>query len=424
MTSLSWAAEMKWNGDYRLRGFFTNNLTDQNNNSQDSAAYYSSRFLLTAAATDENVSGVATLILGNTNGTGNRLLGEVPYGPEANDGSGTSIGLLEAYIRADFAALNFKGGRQVFKLGNGIILEDAMDGLLANSNLGPAALTLGTFKIVEKTQTGLVAIGNSPTPGHTGDADLYVINTGFGNQMTPVRDLNLFAAYLVDRSGTLIGGGADPDDQLTLLTLGALAAADLGAIHLKSEVDFLTGKQTLGPVSTKSDLGGFNAIVGFKLETKMPLGLDLIYASGQDPTSNDRNVNGLDGNYPVGIIITNGGARSLAPKDGTCLSINGSSLGGVPNCIGGAGLTAVKLSTGMKVEQLNLDLAGIWAKSTEKPIVNGKTDIGIELDVTATYPLTQRLSLLGGAGYLLAGKFFGNNPDNMTVLVSQISYTF
>jgi hypothetical protein len=50
----SHAVDLKWGGDYRLRGFYIDNLSDQNNDQTDSAAYYSSRFLLTTTATEEN----------------------------------------------------------------------------------------------------------------------------------------------------------------------------------------------------------------------------------------------------------------------------------------------------------------------------------------------------------------------------------
>src|SRR3989338_10822212 len=75
-TAPSWAVDLKWGGDYRLRGFYIDNLTDQDKNTLDSAAYYSSRFLLTLAATEDNVSGVVTLATGTSGLTGNRLLGD------------------------------------------------------------------------------------------------------------------------------------------------------------------------------------------------------------------------------------------------------------------------------------------------------------------------------------------------------------
>jgi hypothetical protein len=426
-TSLSWAVDFKWGGDYRLRGFYIDNLTDQDEDTQDSAAYYSSRFLLTLAATEDNVSGVVTLAAGRsfaTNSHANRLLGDTPYGPDAN----TDVGILEAYIKADFRSWGLKGGRAIYKLGNSIILDDAVDGLWANFGLGAASLTVGTLKVVELTDNTAVGIGNNAAPlastGTAGDADLYVINAGFGKmEMGPAHNLNLFAAYLTDREATLFGGGAAVDDDATLLILGVSADADLGALRLKGEFDYLTGEQNVA--ATKRDLEGMNLVLGGKMTAGVvPIGVDLIYTTGQDAGASEVNVNGLNGNYPVGIILTNSGARSLDTKDGTCLSINGGSLGGSSNCYGGQGLTAIKLSSGYTHGPHVVDVAAIWAQATEDAGPGTDTDIGIEIDATLTWALTKRLSAMGGIGYLLSGDFYGPNADEQTVLVTQLAYTF
>lgn len=429
-TSSSWAVDLKWGGDYRLRGFYIDNLTDADKNTQDSAAYYSSRFLLTLAATEDNVSGVVTLAAGTEGTNGNRLLGATSFGPD-----GSAVGLVEAYLKADFKTWGLKGGRAIYKLGNGVILDDAVDGLWANFGLGATALTVATLKLNEQTDTGSgVAIGNTAAPGTAGDADLYVINAGFGKMaMGPAHDLNLFAAYLKDRSATLVGGGAIPDD-VTLLILGASADADLGGLRLKGEFDFMDGTNKR-PLLTDRDIKGMNLVLGAKLNAgAIPLGVDFIYTTGLDPAKagTEFNINGLSGNYPVGIIITNTGAVSDTYKDGTCLSIGGGRAyaGGALNCLNGDGLTAVKVSTGMVHGPHTVDVAAIYAKSTEEPVaLNGDTDIGIELDATLTWALTKRLSAMGGIGYLISGDYwkFGvaaAPTDNMTVLVTQLAYTF
>lgn len=433
--SPSWAVDLKWGGDYRLRGFYIDNLTDQNEDAQDSAAYYSSRFLLTLAATEDNVSGVVTLIAGRSlvNGHGNRLLGATSYGPD-----GTSdVGILEAYLKADFNKWAFKGGRAIYKLGNGIILDDAVDGLWANFGLGGTALTVATLKLNERTDAlgGVagagVGIGNTNTAGTgtAGDADLYVVNAGFGKmEMGPAQNLNLFAAYFLDRSADLLPVATTPaTDDATLLILGASADFDLGALRLKGEFDYLTGDQKIGTVET--DLEGMNLVLGAKLNAgAVPVGVDLIYTTGQDAGASEVNVNGLNGNYPVGIILTNSGARSLDTKDGTCLSINGGSLGGSNNCYGGQGLTAIKLSSGYTHGPHVVDVAAIWAQATEDAGAGTDTDIGIELDATLTWALTKRLSAMGGIGYLLSGDFYKTglnpDPDAQTVLVAQLAYKF
>ena len=428
-TPPSWAVDLKWGGDYRLRGFYIDNLTDANKNTLDSAAYYSSRFLLTLAASEDNVSGVVTLAAG-TNATGNRLLGATSFGPD-----GSAVGLVEAYLKADFRTWGLKGGRAIYKLGNGIILDDAVDGLWANFGLGGTALTVATLKLYERTDTNAgsganVGIGNVPGAGTGGDADLYVINAGFGKMaMGPAHDLNLFAAYLDDRAATLVGGAAA--DDVTLLILGASADADMGGLRLKGEFDFMDGTHKV-PGGTDMDIKGMNLVLGAKLNAgAIPLGVDVIYTTGLDPAkaATEHNINGLSGNYPVGIIITNSGARSLTYKDGTCLSISGATAytGGAPNCLDGSGLTAVKVSTGVVHGPHTIDLAAIYAQSTEDSAL-GNSDIGIELDAMLTWTLTKRLSAMGGIGYLLSGDYWkaaaASPTDNKTVLVTQLAYTF
>jgi hypothetical protein len=427
---------MTWGGDYRLRGFYIDNLTDRDDDAQDSAAYYSSRFLLTAAAKDENVSGVVKLIASRTDGNGNRLLGGNPtgspagaggiYGPEAT----SDVGILEAYLKADFDGWNFTGGRKVYKLGHGIILDDAVDGLWADFNFGSTVLTLATLKLIEKTEIGLVGIGNSGTPGSGGDADLYVANYALGNMLGGMHT-DVFFAYLTDREADLFGGGGpgNADDDATLWTAGVMYGGLVGSLHLHGELDYLSGEVTVG--GTKTDLEGLNLAIGGKTDVgPVPIGVDLIYASGQDPGSTSEvNVNGLNGNYPIGIILTNTGARSLDTKDGTCLSVDGGSLGGSLGCIAGSGLMVAKLSSGFTHERHVIDVAAIYARSVEEPVVGGDTDIGIELDATLTMALTKRLSFLAGIGYMLPGDFFkfgvpAAATDDMIVGVLQTSFTF
>src|SRR3989338_11653072 len=101
------------------------------------------------------------------------------------------------------------------------------------------------------------------------------------------------------------------------------------------------------PGGTDKDIGGMNLVLGAKLDAgAIPLGVDVIYTTGLDPANatTEHNINGLSGNYPVGIILTNTGARSLTYKDGTCLSVGGAAAytGGALNCLDGDGLTAVK----------------------------------------------------------------------------------
>lgn len=426
--STSWALDVKWGGDYRLRGFYIDNLTDGDKDAQDSAAYYNSRFMLTTSASEDGVSGVVTLLAGSTNATGHRLLGDTnTFGPDIS-----FVDLLEAYIKADFKTWGLTAGRAGFKLGNGVILDDWVDGIWANVGLGGVDLTIGTMKLVELTDGTVVGIGNAGAGTGTGDdADLYVVNAGFG-KMGMASGTNVFVAYLNDRSATLGGLGGQ---ETTVWTAGAATDLDMNGLKLKAELDYLNG--TNKPlVGSDVDIQGYNLVLGAKMDAgAMPLGVDLVFTSGQDnsPTATEVNMNGLSGNYPLGIILTNTGARTLGVTDGTCLGVGGGAAytGGSGSCVGSDGLMALKVSTGLTHGSHVIDLAAIWAQAAEDPDDTGpgEEDLGIELDATVTWSLTKRLSWLAGVGYLFSGDYFqalnaSGATDNAVVLVTQLGYTF
>src|SRR5574341_12414 len=417
-TATSWAVDIKMGGDYRLRGFYTDNLTDGNEDLMDTAAYYSSRFMMTTTATQDGVSGVVTLLAGSDNRTGNRLLGD----PDTSFGPDDSVvELLEAYIKADFKTWALTAGRSGLKFGNGVILDDWVDGIWANLGLGGMDLTLGTAKLIENTQGAPVTFIGDSGPGTGQDTDLYFVNAGLG-KMGMTNGTNLFLLYLNDRCAVLVGGG----DEATVWTIGAATDLDMNGIKLKAEFDYLNGTSDPGDI----DIKGYNLVVGAKLDAGgIPLGLDLVYTSGQDPTAAETNVNGFSGNYPLGIILTNSGAKSFGVTDGTCLSVGGGQAytGGADSCVGGDGLMAIKVSSGLTHGDHVVDVAAIWARSTEEPVAGGEEDFGIELDGTVTWALTKNLSWLAGVGYLLAGDYWesvAGETDNPMILMTQLGYTF
>src|SRR2546427_19072 len=72
-TALSWAVELNMNGDFRVRGFYNNNLTDANNQIRDHNAFNTERFILNLEAKSGqgpiNVQGVLTTDFTSFNGT-------------------------------------------------------------------------------------------------------------------------------------------------------------------------------------------------------------------------------------------------------------------------------------------------------------------------------------------------------------------
>lgn len=441
----AFAADLKINGDFRIRGFYIDNVTDAYDtgttlapcsaatNCDDAAAYNSMRFLLTATATAGLATGVVTMDFTSANNTGNLRLGgggsaitgesDVPVGP-ADD----RFALVEAYIKADLRVATFSAGRQTFKLGHGIIFEDAADGFVLDIPVGPLKLTLADLKLIDDTNSGVVFIGNTTTPVNSGtgaDTDLYVANLS----LRPTADMatNMFFGYFNDRGPNTFPFGTD----WNVFMVGGTADANVGPLTLGAEIDYLTGNITAP--ATFNDLSGLN----FQLSGGMGVGpanagLTFLYAKGQDPNSTtEASINGIDGNYATGYILTNSGARSLQPKDGTCLSQNGSPVVGAPGCILGSGLIAIKGTGSISpVDRLSLQGDIIYANSSEDSTpLNSSNDIGVELDGTARYKLDDNLSLMGGVGYLITGDWWKSassdpDPDNIILFVAEMSFHF
>src|SRR2546425_6513427 len=90
----SWAAELNINGDFRVRGFYNNNLTDATNGRKDDNAFNTERFILNLEAKSGqgpiNVQGVLTTDFTSFNGTVNSRFGQFAFGPARTQTGGTS----------------------------------------------------------------------------------------------------------------------------------------------------------------------------------------------------------------------------------------------------------------------------------------------------------------------------------------------
>jgi hypothetical protein len=476
----SWAVELNVNGDFRVRGFYNNNLTDANNQIRDHNAYNTERFILNLEAKSGqgpiNVQGVLTTDFTSFNGTGNSRFGQFPFGPASSTdtlcGSGTKTGcsqntfsLLQAYLKVNTPYGNFAVGRQVFKLGMGLIVADAVDAFVLEIPIGGAKVTVGDLKIFDSTRaagSGGVFVGNG-SGGITGaDTDLYLVNLN----LKPAKEtkVDIFASLYTDRGTNFI---TQVNPALPALPVQGAANATAGifgiaaetrqaAFHGIFEADLIRGAVT-NPTGPGPLLQGHNILAGADVDVgPANVGLTFVYSSGQDAgdvTSGKRaNINGINGDFPLGIITTNVGARSPAPVDGTCPSFTGGGLGGRPGCFGGSGLATAKLAasyTPPTLPKVNLEFDVLYNRaSRQRPIqsaalspifIKGGDYIGTELDVFLRYAITKEMSFTAGLGYMFAGNYFeaptaatvgvGANPttrsaDNMTVGVLELRYQF
>src|SRR5439155_25063889 len=176
------------------------NLTDATNGRKDDNAFNTERFILNLEAKSGqgpiNVQGVLTTDFTSFNGTGNSRFGQFAFGPASTQTGGTSgsscgtgpspqspctntFSLLQAYLKVNTPYGNFAVGRQVFKLGLGLIVADAVDAFVLDIPIGGAKLTLGDLKIFDSTRSasnGGVFVGSGTTGGTGGDTELYLVN--------------------------------------------------------------------------------------------------------------------------------------------------------------------------------------------------------------------------------------------------------
>jgi hypothetical protein len=376
------------------------------------------------------------------------------------------LSMLQAYLKLNIYRASFTVGRQIFTIGNALIVQDAVDAFRLDVPIGSTStITVADLQILDSTRTatsGGVFPGNGLFGGTGGDTDLYLLNY----RWTPDKDLrvDVFAGYYRDRGPSFI-------TQLNpaLPALGASASAQAGiygiagdirrgTLHGVFEADLIRGV-IQNPSGPGPLLQGYNLLLGGDVDLGggLNVGATFLQSSGQDAgdlsTGKRANINGINGNYTMGIITMNVGARAPAPIDGTCPSwFDAQGLGGRPGCYGGSGLTAFKFSasyTPPTMPKLNIegDVIPVWS-ARDRPIqtaagspnfTKGGNHIGTELDIFLRYQILKDVTAVAAFGYMITGNYFeapsaatvgiGSNPvtqnsDNMQVGLLELNYRF
>lgn len=463
-TASLYAADIKFEGDFRVRGIYADDL-DADSDTDDQQAFADGRFRLKTTATAGITSAVVTVDFTNSfndrtnpfcpNGgvgsadscaTGNYRFGTANLGNSYN-----IFGVREAYLKLDLNLVKLAFGRKPFKLGHSLILDDTMDAVAAKFMAGPLDVLLANGKLVESNSLG--------TTGDTGDdTDIYIAKAGFNHG--DMHNVGLFVAYLKDRGPSLgttpfadpACTGPDPDglgpldpiclisdigdDKADLWVLGVTADGKFGPIKLGVEADLLNGK--IEGAGGDTDMKGLNVLVNGGIEVAMvDLGVTLLYTTGDDIEEDDLNVNGISGNFVLGNILVNDNINS--DREGQCASIAGGRFGsGGRDCIGGTGITAIRVNAGLAgtpTKNCHTDVAAIWARTTEDFVAGADSDLGIEIDLNHRHKLDDNVAVAINLGYLFSGdawKALGADPitgdegpaDNQVKGVISLNYMF
>ncbi len=426
------AAELKFSGDFRVRGIYTDNLFDTNDEGDDQEAFADGRFRLKIAATAGITTGVVVVDFtnafsdpGNTTycppsscGTGNYRFGSANFGNDYK-----IMGVREAHLKLDFGDKKFAFGRKQFKLGHGLILDDTLDAAAGKVESGGVDAMLAWGKLQERSFVG--------KPGATGsDADLYIAKVGFehghsADDEPAPHKLGLFVTYLKDRTPFFF----QATDNAYLWTGGITADGWVGPIDMAFEVDVMGGELNNEAAPT-IDLSGLNVLLGgtVAIGESASAGLTFLHSRGFEGKPDEINVTGISGNYVFANILVND--NLFSDREGMCPNVVGARVGsGAIGCIAGPGITAVKLAVNLPDPMPGYDpeVAVILAKATERPIPGADRDLGVELDANMIHQVDEHLTVNVNLGYLIAGdfwKFAGGPGDDRVKAVAALNYSF
>lgn len=434
-TASLYAADVKFEGDFRVRGIYADNLSDADDDADDQQAFADGRFRLRTTATAGITSGVVTVDFTNSfndSATDNPACPNVGGGAAdscatgnyrfgtANFGNSYNIfGVREAYLTLDLNMVKLAFGRKPFRLGHSMVLDDTMDAVVGKFMVGGFEVMLANGKLLDSNSGG--------SSGSTGsDTDLYIAKTGFTHG--DAHNVGIFVTYLNDRDRQFLGAavpipGVAPglDGDATLWGGGITLDGKFGAINLGAEFDYFTGEISNG---TTTDIEGWNALVGVGVMVGPAyLNVTGLYTTGDDdPTDDELNINGISGNFVLGNILINDTLSS--DRDGQCPSVGGARIGsGGASCVGGLGVTGLKVSAGFELMKGQTEVAAIWAETTEE-LAGGDSDLGIEIDLNHKHKLDDNASIAVKLGYLLSGDAFGEDPDNQVKGIVALNYLF
>jgi len=213
--------------------------------------------------------------------------------------------------------------------------------------------------------------------------------------------------------------------------------AKLGRVALQAQIYYLYGEQSwegntagLPPaINTQDvDLNQLTAYINATVDLGMfYVGGTVAYISGDDPDTLDEQEGGVLGGgldwNPCLIMFNN----DLTYWEGRLGGYNGSSNGGVmTNTYFG------QLRAGVRpIDKLDIMASVSYATADKTPqAVWDSREYGYEIDLTATYKITNNLSYMLGGGYWIVGDYYkgtaaaGQDVDDNFMVINKLTLTF
>ena len=215
--------------------------------------------------------------------------------------------------------------------------------------------------------------------------------------------------------------------------------AKLGPVALQAQIYYLYGKKSwegnsagipafIEPNTQDVDLNQLTAYIDAKVDLGMfYVGGTAAYVSGDDPSTLDEQEGGVLGGgldwNPCLIMFNN----DLTYWAGRQYGYDGSSNGGVmTNTYFG------QLRAGVRpIDKLDIMASVSYATADKTPqAVWDSREYGYEIDLTATYKITNNLSYMLGGGYWIVGDYYkgtaaaGQDVDDNFMVINKLTLTF
>lgn len=238
------------------------------------------------------------------------------------------------------------------------------------------------------------------------DANGRVADDSRGNALGVVGDLAGFKTGLLAYYSQ---NETNASKSINRLLLDAYFNGKVGAIDLKGEVAYVTGKDD-NAVGNDPDATGLGAYLGAFLPAgPVTVGLEGAYAKGDDPdTTDNEGAFRHDYHSPFWSVILLNNMDYPGFANESALAGDG----GLNNAMAG------KLSvSAAPMKGLSLYAAAVYA--TRDQVAAGKDKpMGTEIDLIATYAVTENVALTVGGGYLMVGDFYGDVDNPLGAVVA------
>lgn len=412
------AVDLKFSGEYYAAGMYMNRVNLQKDAGPSTAFYYQRL----RVRTDFVVSPGLTFIT--------RFDAMERAWGAARSAAGTALDADSAgsvaeneNLALDWAYINYKAAIGAFDVG---YMNDGTTGtIFGNSyapygrmkysySVGPATLNLAYTKVKEQSSSAKLARTTSDL-----DNDKYGIE-GVYTWKNGKAGLNVnYYNYAETRTA------ADPYKR-TYYVFTPYVIAKIGPVALQAEYNYLTGDQKYEAPSALADkdLRSMSGWVDATADLGMfYVGGSVAYAKGDSDPNDNKIEDGLNGgrDWQPCLIMWNYErtywAGALAGYNGAAQDTN----------MTNAWLYQVRGGV-RPVAKLDIKASVSYAVADRKRAFTDDK-YGYEMDLTATYKITNNLSYMLGGGYLKAGDYYkginaANNVDNNYLLINKLTLTF